>query len=88
MSFVSISVRRCCAGVFALAVHAHPARHGAVKTLEWKIAPEKVDYHHYLPVFIEGPPPAAVDDVLIQPSVRSFFLMEIIHLIIMNSTNI
>jgi len=29
-------------------------KHGAVKTLEWKIAPEKVDYHHYLPVFIEG----------------------------------
>ena len=51
-----------------------------MKTLEWKIAPEKVDYHHYLPVFIEGPPPAAVDDVLIQPCVRSYFSMEIIDL--------
>jgi hypothetical protein len=29
-------------------------KHGAVKSLEWKIPPEKVDYHHFLPCFIEG----------------------------------
>ena len=29
-------------------------KHGATLTLEWKIAPEKVDYGHFLPIFIEG----------------------------------
>jgi len=29
-------------------------KHGAVKGLEWKVDPAKLDYHHYLPIFIEG----------------------------------
>ena len=29
-------------------------KHGAMLSLEWKIAPEKVDYGHFLPIFIEG----------------------------------
>lgn len=29
-------------------------KHGSVKTIEWKVAPEKLDYHHFLPIFIEG----------------------------------
>ena len=29
-------------------------KHGATRSLHWKVKPEELDYHHYLPLFFEG----------------------------------
>jgi len=29
-------------------------KHGAVKTVEWKVRPEDLDYSYFLPIFVEG----------------------------------